>query len=127
MGPGDEQEQPGDGENDPGSDSDQDRSSQESDSGDEAQDRVRGGMSRYDLRETLAQPDKYTPGSYFVKDDAIAGATRVTSPNQNGAKEKEVLSSRNVKIPNDWFEARNSPQWVYWKEAMNEEMDSIEN
>jgi transposase InsO family protein len=127
MGPGDEQEQPGDGENDPGSDSDQDRSSQESDSGDEAQDRVRGGMSRYDLRETLAQPDKYIPGSYFVKDDAIAEATGVTSPNQNGAKEKEVLSSRNVKIPNDWFEARNSPQWVYWKEAMNEEMDSIES
>jgi hypothetical protein len=97
MGPGDEQEQPRDGENDPSSDSDQDRSSQESDSGDEAQERIRGGMSRYDLRETLAQPDKYIPGSYFVKDDAIAEATRITPPNKNGAQE-EVLSSRDVKF-----------------------------
>jgi hypothetical protein len=40
---------------------------------------------------------------------------------------KEFLSSRDVKIPEDWFEARNSPQWAYWKEAMNEEMDSIES
>jgi hypothetical protein len=66
-------------------------------------------MSRYDRRETLAQPDKYIPGSYFVKEDAIAGATGATSPNQNGAKERKVPSSRDVKIPNDWFEARNSP------------------
>jgi hypothetical protein len=72
MGPGDEQEQLRGGENDRSSDSDQDSSSHESDSGDEAQERIRGGMSRYDLRETLAQPDKYIPGSYSVKDDAIA-------------------------------------------------------
>jgi hypothetical protein len=98
MGLGDEQEQPGDGKIDPSSDSDNESSSQESDSGDEAQDRVRGGMSRYDLRETLAQLDKYIPRSYFVKDDAIEGATGVTPPYQNGAKEKEVLSSKDVKI-----------------------------
>jgi hypothetical protein len=54
MGPGDEQEQPRDGENDPSSDSDHDSSSQESDSGDEAQERTRGGMGRYNLREALA-------------------------------------------------------------------------
>jgi hypothetical protein len=127
MGLGDEQEQPRDGENDPNSDTDQERSSQESDSGDEVQERIRGGTSRYDLRETLAQPDKYIPGSYFVRDEAIAVAASVISPNQNGARERESLSSRDVKVPNDWFEARNSPQWAYWKEAMNEEMDSIES
>ncbi len=36
------------------------------------------------------------------------------------------MSSRNIKVPHNWQEAMSSPQRIYWMEAMNEEMDSID-
>jgi hypothetical protein len=102
-------------------------SGEASDTSDEAQEVPRRGTSRYDLRQTLAEPNRYIPGVYHVGETSVISATVLSPPTQNGAIPQPKLSSKNVKVPEDWWEAKKSAQWTYWLEAMNEEMNSIDS
>ena len=43
--------------------------------------------------------------------------------NENGSQER--ISARLIHVPDTLYEAMQSPQWAYWKDAMGEEMNSI--
>jgi transposase InsO family protein len=73
------------------------------DTSDEAQEVTRRGTSRYGLRQTLAEPDRYTPGTYHIGDNPVASAAILSPPTQNGAIEQPKLSAKDVKVPEDWW------------------------
>lgn len=86
----------------------------------------RRGGGRYNLRPTVAEPNRYVPGAMNVRNAEVLIATPVETPGQNDAREQYKLSSRNIKVPQNYQEAMTSPQRIYWMEAMSEEMDSID-
>jgi hypothetical protein len=76
--------------------------------------RGRGG-GRYDLRERVCPPDKYVPGAYSTQVEAHAAVV-----------EEAKMKASDLVIPKHIGEALSSPQKEYWKQAMQEELDAIE-
>jgi hypothetical protein len=81
------------------------------------EDERRGG-GRYDLRASVAPPDRFVPG-------ANATSVKVHAAVVEGAGEVK-LSAADLVIPKHIGEAMSSPQKEYWKQAMQEELDAIE-
>ena len=79
---------------------------------------ARGG-GRYELRERVFPPDRYAPGAYAVR---FGPADR--SPFDEG--EQQVFRSADLHTPKHIGEALASPQVQYWKQAMQEELDAIQ-
>jgi hypothetical protein len=78
------------------------------------EERGRGG-GRYDLREREGPPDKYVPGAYHTHVKVHAAVV-----------EDVKMKASELLIPQHVGEALASPQREYWKQAMQEELDAIE-
>jgi transposase InsO family protein len=80
----------------------------------EEEGRGRGG-GRYDLRERVGPPDKYVPGAYHTHVEVHAAVL-----------EDVKMKASELSVPKHIGEALASPQKEYWKQAMQEELDAIE-
>jgi hypothetical protein len=85
----------------------------QSESGEE-EGRGRGG-GRYDLRERVGPPNKYVPGAYHTHVEVHAAVV-----------EDVKMKASELSVPKHIGEALASPQKEYWKQAMQEELDAIE-
>jgi hypothetical protein len=78
----------------------------------------RRGGGRYDLRANVAPPDRFVPG-------ANATSVRVhAAVIERGGDAK--FCAADLVIPKHFGEAMTSAQREYWKQAMQEELDAIE-
>ena len=84
------------------------------DGGGEREDMGRGG-GRYDLRERVGPPERFVPGACTTHVEVHAAVVE-------GVK----LKASELVIPKHIGEALASPQKEYWKQAMQEELDAIE-
>ena len=71
----------------------------------------RGG-GRYNLREGVGPPNRFVPGAYNVSDGTASAAL------------PEIKASE-LNIPKHYAEALGGPQREYWLQAMQEELDAI--
>jgi hypothetical protein len=80
----------------------------------EEEGRGRGG-GRYDLRKRVGPPDKYVPGAYHTHVEV-----------HDAVLEDVKMKASELSVPKHIGEALASPQKEYWKQAMQEELDAIE-